>query len=48
MPEFSTGYPNGSLNMDAANADASQAWEGQLHLAIKDRNLCFLFENKGT
>ncbi len=48
MPEFSTRHPNGSLNTDAANADASQAWEGQLCLAIKDRNLCFLFENKGT
>ncbi len=48
MPEFSTGHPNGSLHTDATNADASQAWEGQLCLAIKDGNLCFLFEKKGT
>ncbi len=39
MPEFSTRHPNGSLNTDATNADASRAWEGQLCLAVKDRNL---------
>ncbi len=48
MPEFSTGHPDRSLNTDAANADASRAWEGQLCLAVKDGNLCFLFKNKGT
>jgi hypothetical protein len=48
MPEYSTGHPDGSLIMDTANADSSQALEGQLCLVVKDVNLCFLFENKGT
>jgi hypothetical protein len=48
MPEFSHGHAEGSLPMDAASLDASRAWEGQLRLGIKDGNLCFLFENKGS
>jgi hypothetical protein len=48
MPEFSTRHVDGSLSMDAANLDASPAWEGQLRLAVKDGALCFLFDNKGT
>ncbi len=47
MPEFTTGHADGSLLTDAANAEASRTWEGQLCLAIKNGNLCFLFENKG-
>jgi hypothetical protein len=46
IPEFATGHADGSLITDAANAEASRAWEGQLRLAIKNGNLCFLFENK--
>jgi hypothetical protein len=48
MPEFSTGYANCSLTIDAENLEASRAWEGQLHLAIKEGSLRFLFENKGS
>ncbi len=48
MPEFATGHADGSLVTDAANAEASRAWEGQLHLAIKNGILCFLFEIRGT
>jgi hypothetical protein len=48
MPEFSTGLANGSLATDMANLDASRAWEGQLHLAMKDGTLRFLFKNKGS
>ena len=46
MPEFSTNHADDSLTADAANQEASQAWEGQQHLAVKDGTLCFLFENK--
>jgi hypothetical protein len=48
MPEFSTGHVDGSLTTDMANLDASRTWEGQLHLAVKDGTLHFLFENKGS
>jgi hypothetical protein len=48
MPEFATGHADGSLVTDAANAEASHAWEGQLRLAIKNGNLRFLFKNKGN
>ncbi len=48
MPEFSTGHSNDSLTTDAINLEASRAWEGQLQMAVKDGNLCFLFENKGA
>ena len=48
MPEFSTGHSDDSLTTDAINLEASQAWQGQLRMAVKDGNLCFLFENKGA
>ncbi len=48
MPEFSTGRADDSLATDASNAEASQAWEGQLRLALKDGGLRHLFENKGS
>jgi hypothetical protein len=38
---------DGLLVPDLSNAEASQVWEGQLCLAVKDSSLCFLFENKG-
>ncbi len=47
IPDFSTGRSDGLLVMDLSNAEASQVWEGQLCLAVKDSSLCFLFENKG-
>jgi hypothetical protein len=46
MPEFSTGHTDGSLTTNAGNLEASCAWEGQLHLAIKEGSLRFLFENR--
>jgi hypothetical protein len=48
MPDFSTGHADDSLTMDANNQEASQEWEGQQCLAIKDGTLHFLFENKGS
>jgi hypothetical protein len=48
MPKFSTGRADDSLATDASNAEASQAWEGQLRLALKDGGLHHLFENKGS
>ena len=48
MPEFSTGHADDSLTTDAANLEASRAWEGVLRSAVKDGTLKFLFENKGT
>jgi hypothetical protein len=48
MPEFSTGYANGSLTTDVRNFDVSCALEGQLRLAVKEGSLCFLSENKGS
>jgi hypothetical protein len=36
LTELSNGHLNGSLTTDAANAKASQIWEGQLRLAVKD------------
>jgi hypothetical protein len=41
-------HAGGSLSTDAANLDASRVWESQLHLAVKDGTLCFLFKNKVT
>jgi hypothetical protein len=48
MPEFSTGHADASLTTDLGNQEASQVWEGQLHLAVRDGTLWFLFKNKGT
>ena len=47
MDIFSMGHANGSLVTNAANSAASCIWEYQLHLAVKDRSLCVLFDNKG-
>jgi hypothetical protein len=38
---------DGNLTTTASNLKASPLWEGQLHLAIKDVTLSFLFKNKG-
>ncbi len=48
MPEFFTGHTNASLITNLGNQEASWVWEGQLHLAVWDGTLRFLFENKGT
>jgi hypothetical protein len=48
MPEFSTGHANESLTTNLGNQEASWVWEGQLHLAVWDGNLRFLFKNKGS
>jgi hypothetical protein len=45
--DFSTGCVDGKLITTATNLKASRLWEGQLHLAIKDATLRFLFKNKG-
>jgi hypothetical protein len=37
-----------SLVTDASNQEASRIWEGELHAAVKEGTLRFLFENKGT
>jgi hypothetical protein len=47
-PEFSSGLPGGALVTTPSNLKASRLWEGQLRLAVKDGDLWFLFENKGT
>jgi hypothetical protein len=31
----------------SSSAKASHFWEGQIHVAVKDRALCFLFESTG-
>ncbi len=48
MPEFSTGHTNESLTTNLGNQEATWVWEGQLHLAIWDGTLRFLFKNKGN
>jgi hypothetical protein len=48
MPEFSTGHANCFLTTDAGNLDASNGWEGQLHLTVKEGGLRFLLKNKGS
>jgi hypothetical protein len=45
MPDFSMGHADKSLTTDATNQEASHVWEGQLHLAVKDGPLRFLFNN---
>jgi hypothetical protein len=47
VPEFSTGRADDALFMDLFNLDASQMWEGQLCLSVKDGSLHYLFKNKG-
>ncbi len=46
-PDFSPGLPDSTLVTTSSNFEASCLWEGQLHLAVKDSKLCFLFQNKG-
>jgi hypothetical protein len=46
-PDFSPGLPDSVLVSASSNFEASRLWEGQLCLAVKDGELCFLFENKG-
>jgi hypothetical protein len=48
MPEFSTGHADESLTNNLSNQEASRVWEGQLHLAVWDGTLRFLFKNKGS
>jgi hypothetical protein len=48
MPEFSTGHANESLTTNLGNQEASQVWEGQLHLTVWDGTLQFIFKNKGS
>ena len=48
MPNFCTGRTDDSLVTDASNQEASRIWEGELHTAVKEGTLRFLFENKGT
>jgi hypothetical protein len=48
MPNFCTGCMDDSLVTDASNQEASRIWEGELHTAIKEGTLLFLFKNKGT
>jgi hypothetical protein len=46
VPDFSTGRKDEALITDSTNLDASQMWEGQLQLAVKNGLLCYLFKNK--
>ncbi len=46
-PDFSPGLPDGALVTTSSNFEASRLWEGELCLAVKDDELCFLFEVKG-
>jgi hypothetical protein len=47
VPDFSMGRTDDALITDSSNFEASQMWEGQLCLSVKDGSLCYLFENKG-
>jgi hypothetical protein len=46
IPEFSTGQADDTLITDLSNLEASQMWEGQRHLSVKDGSLCYLLKNK--
>jgi hypothetical protein len=46
--EYGTLRADDLLFTDSANAEASQYWEGQLRVAIKNGGLHFLFENTGS
>ena len=43
-PAFSLVFLDSALITTSSNFEASRFWEGQLHLAVKDRELCFLFK----
>jgi hypothetical protein len=47
-PGFSTGRSDTALVMDSMNGLASQFWEGQLQMALKDGPARFLFTNTGS
>jgi hypothetical protein len=47
-PGFSTTRSNTALITDPSNALASQFWEGQIRMALKDGPTRFLFENTGS
>jgi hypothetical protein len=46
IPEFFTGWADDALITDLPNLEASQMWEGQRRLSVKDGSLCYLLENK--
>jgi hypothetical protein len=46
-PSFSTGCLDADLITDIANSLASQYWEGQLLMAVRDGPVRFLFDNTG-
>lgn len=48
LPEYSTRCSNDALITDSSNTEASQFWEGQICVAVKDGALHFLFENTGS
>ncbi len=45
--EYSTKRSDNALITDLYNLEASHFWEGQLHIAMRDGSLRFLFDNKG-
>jgi hypothetical protein len=47
-PGFSTACSDATLITDPSNAHASQFWEGQIRMALKDGLARFLFENTGS
>jgi hypothetical protein len=47
-PGFCTTCSDAALITDSTNALASQFWEGQLRMALKDDPARFLFENTGS
>jgi hypothetical protein len=47
-PEFSTQQADDALITDSQKLEASCFSEGQIHVAVQDGSLCFLFENKGS
>jgi hypothetical protein len=46
-PGFSTGRSDADLITDTANSLASQYWEGQLLMVVRDGPVRFLFDNTG-
>jgi hypothetical protein len=48
IPKFLTGRTDDALVTNSTNLETSCMWEGQLHLAVKNGLLCYLFENKGN
>jgi hypothetical protein len=46
-PDFSPGLADDTLVTTSSNFEASQLWEGQLRLTVKDGKLQFLYKSKG-